>query len=81
MCLAENLAGKAKQNLELQVLRMSDGVFLWFSKENWILVPPKFRDDLVSIEAVINSTINLTCSAYGNPKPTVRERKKKALAF
>ncbi|CAF0772843.1 unnamed protein product [Rotaria sordida] len=53
-CLAENLAGTAKQNLDLQVL-----------------VPPRFENDITNIEAIFNSTINLTCSAYGNPKPTI----------
>lgn len=32
-------------------------------------------NDLTTIEAIYNSTINLTCSAYGNPKPTVNNRK------
>ncbi|CAF0756370.1 unnamed protein product [Rotaria sp. Silwood1] len=53
-CVAENLAGKAKQNLELQVL-----------------VPPRIENDITNIEAIYNSTVNLTCSAYGNPKPTI----------
>jgi hypothetical protein len=35
------------------------------------------ENDITSIEAVFNSTINLTCSAYGNPKPTVNELVKK----
>ncbi|CAF2244305.1 unnamed protein product [Rotaria magnacalcarata] len=53
-CLAENLAGKAKQSLELHVL-----------------VPPRIENDITIIEVTINSTFNLTCSAYGNPKPTI----------
>ncbi|CAF2894680.1 unnamed protein product [Rotaria sp. Silwood2] len=53
-CVAENLAGKAKQNLELQVL-----------------VPPRIENDTTNIEAIFSSTVNLTCSAYGNPKPTI----------
>ncbi|CAF1357382.1 unnamed protein product [Adineta steineri] len=53
-CLAENLAGKAKQILELQVL-----------------IPPRIENDTTNIEAIFNSTVNLTCSAYGNPKPTI----------
>ncbi len=42
-----------------------------------ILVSPRMENDITSIEAVFNSTINLTCSAYGNPKPTVNELVKK----
>lgn len=30
------------------------------------------ENDITNIEAIFNSTVNLTCSAYGNPKPTVR---------
>jgi hypothetical protein len=30
-------------------------------------------NDTTIIEAIFNSTVNLTCSAYGNPKPTVNK--------
>ncbi|UJR25150.1 hypothetical protein I4U23_006509 [Adineta vaga] len=53
-CIAENLAGKSKHKIELQVL-----------------VPPRFGNDIINIELIFNSTINLTCTTYGNPKPTI----------
>ncbi|CAF0852080.1 unnamed protein product [Adineta ricciae] len=53
-CVAENIAGKAKHRVELQVL-----------------VPPRFGNDQTNIEAIFNSTINLTCTTYGNPKPII----------
>lgn len=34
-------------------------------------VPPSFGVDRTEIEAIFNSTINLTCTTYGHPKPTV----------
>jgi hypothetical protein len=37
-----------------------------------ILVSPRIENDITNIEAIFNSTVNLTCSAYGNPKPTVK---------
>lgn len=36
------------------------------------LVPPSIENDITNIEVIFNSTFNLSCSAYGNPKPTVR---------
>jgi len=38
-----------------------------------ILVPPIFNDSLVQvkIQALINTTVTLTCSAYGFPKPSI----------
>lgn len=70
-CVAENLAGKAKQNLELQVLGEDSNKIINNFIFTSILVSPRMENDTTAIEAVFNSTINLTCSAYGNPKPTV----------
>ena len=72
-CIAENLAGKAKQNLELQVLGKNSSFQLHRKITKFILVSPRIDNDLTTIEANWNSTINLTCSAYGNPKPTVNQ--------
>lgn len=38
-----------------------------------VLVPPLFNDSLsqVKIQALINTTVKLLCSAYGFPKPTI----------
>jgi hypothetical protein len=38
-----------------------------------LLVPPVLNDSLaqVKIEALINSTVTLLCSAYGFPKPSI----------
>jgi hypothetical protein len=40
---------------------------------NYFLVPPIFNDSLaqVKVEALINSTVKLPCSAYGHPKPSI----------
>ena len=80
-CIAENLAGKAKQNLELQVL----GKQVHFNRvgktRSLILVSPRITNDLTTIEASFNATINLTCSAYGNPKPTVNNHRLHADKF
>ena len=40
---------------------------------NAYLVPPVFNDSLaeVKIEALINTTVKLLCSAYGFPKPSI----------
>jgi hypothetical protein len=37
------------------------------------LVPPLFNDSLseVKIQALINTTVKLLCSAYGLPKPSI----------
>ena len=38
-----------------------------------ISVPPLFNDSLsqVKIQALINTTVKLLCSAYGFPKPSI----------
>ena len=69
-CSAENLAGKAKQDLELHVLGEKKSL-LFSVVHSLLLVPPRLGHDALNIEATVNSTVNLTCSAYGKPKPTV----------
>ena len=78
-CLAQNLAGKAKQNLVLQVLGRLKLDFETMAsefvlKKNVYLVPPRIEQEPTMIEAIVNSSVNLACLASGNPKPTVRAR-------
>jgi hypothetical protein len=39
------------------------------------------ENDITTIEAIFNSTVNLTCSAYGNPKPTVNKSLEKIIFY
>ncbi len=46
-----------------------------------IVVSPRMENDITTIEAIFNSTVNLTCSAYGNPKPTVNKSLEKIIFY
>ncbi len=73
-CLAENPAGRDENHFDIDVSsrlnfkRIRNKYFILI-----FLVPPLFNDSLadVKIQALVNTTVKLVCSAYGFPKPSI----------